>query len=201
MSSAKERILLAAVGLFNEHGTGKVSTNHIAAGAGMSPGNLYYHYKNKEEIIRGILEQMYTSWTPVWSVSDHMQVTEEDLRERLLLNFQILWEYRFFYREAVVLLQSDERLQREHTRMMERRMEDQETFVSMFIRDGVLRKDLTPVNLRKLLTAAWIIANNWLGFLEMNGTDVSPERFQEGAELIWSVFAPYLAADVHREEG
>jgi len=54
----RERIIEMAIRLFNEQGTGAVSTNHIAGALEMSPGNLYYHFRNKEEIIRAILERM-----------------------------------------------------------------------------------------------------------------------------------------------
>ena len=47
----RDRILAAALELFNQQGERKVTTNHIAAHLGMSPGNLYYHFKNKQEII------------------------------------------------------------------------------------------------------------------------------------------------------
>src|SRR2546429_8931361 len=58
----KERIVETAIRLFNEQGTGAISTNHIAEALSMSPGNLYYHFRNKEEIIRAILERMITQW-------------------------------------------------------------------------------------------------------------------------------------------
>ena len=47
----RDRILNAALELFNQQGERKVTTNHIAAHLDMSPGNLYYHFKNKQEII------------------------------------------------------------------------------------------------------------------------------------------------------
>ncbi|MCF6310208.1 MAG: TetR/AcrR family transcriptional regulator [Sulfurimonas sp.] len=35
-----------------------VTTNHIAKAAGISSGNLYCHYKNKEQIIREIYQEI-----------------------------------------------------------------------------------------------------------------------------------------------
>lgn len=190
---AKERIIETAIRLFNEQGTGKVSTNHIAAAAGISPGNLYYHFHNKEEIIGAILDQMYARWNPVWFLDREVQLTQEHLRNRLLMNFEILWDFRFFYREAIVLLLSDETLKQKHIQMMNSRFMDQEDFVSRFVQDGVLHIHQGSEQIRKLLTACWIVANNWLAFLEINGIAVTSEQFAEGVELIWAILLPYLA--------
>ena len=57
MNKTKEKILVVALDLFNRHGTRAITTNHIAEACDMSPGNLYYHFKNKEQIIFALFEK------------------------------------------------------------------------------------------------------------------------------------------------
>lgn len=190
--STKRRIIQTAVQLFNEQGVGKVSTNHIAAAASMSPGNLYYHFKNKSEIIGAILHQMYEEWNEVWALPKHERLSRQHLEQRLMMNFEILWRYRFFYREALSLLQADEDLRQKHNAMMQTRLVEQQAFVQRFVTDGVLQIEADAEQLEKLLISCWIIANNWLTFLEMNGRPVDEEAFKEGVGFIWAILTPYL---------
>ena len=62
--SNRERIVDTALQLFNERGSATVSTNHIAAAARISPGNLYYHFRNKEEIVRALFERLFDTHRP-----------------------------------------------------------------------------------------------------------------------------------------
>ncbi|MGL4370327.1 MAG: TetR/AcrR family transcriptional regulator, partial [Spirochaetota bacterium] len=63
----REKIIETAVALFNEKGAHSVTTNHIADKMGMSPGNLYYHYRNKQEIIREIFDMIALEFTRIWT--------------------------------------------------------------------------------------------------------------------------------------
>ena len=64
----KIRILDAALALFNEGGTDTVTTNHIAEALSMSPGNLYYHYRNKAEIVRELFARIKGEWAANYAV-------------------------------------------------------------------------------------------------------------------------------------
>ena len=54
-SKTAERILAAALTLFNEQGENAVTSVDIAMELDISPGNLYYHFKGKEQIIDGLV--------------------------------------------------------------------------------------------------------------------------------------------------
>src|ERR1044071_6890013 len=90
----RKRVLDAALQLFNERGTAVVSTNHIAAAASISPGNLYYHFRNKEEIIRTLFEQLFDAHDHIFEVPNDGAPTFADLRRIVRLNFDLLLEYR-----------------------------------------------------------------------------------------------------------
>ena len=49
-----ERILEVTLDLFNRFGEPNVSTTLISAELGISPGNLYYHYPAKDELINAL---------------------------------------------------------------------------------------------------------------------------------------------------
>lgn len=136
---------------------------------------------------------MYEEWNEVWALPEQVRLEQRDLEQKLIMNFEILWRYRFFYREALSLFQADEALRRQHAAMMETRLVEQRAFVQRFIDDGVLYfQETDSLHLQKLIQSCWIIANNWLSFLEMNGQAVDKEGFKEGVNLIWAILSPYL---------
>ena len=95
-----------------------------------------------------------------------------------------------------MLLLTDENLNQKHIEMMNNSMLVQEAFVGRFIQDGVLHFPHGKDQLRKLITACWIVANNWLSFSEINGEIINSEKFTEGVELIWAILTPYLVINV-----
>ncbi|WP_458125322.1 TetR/AcrR family transcriptional regulator [Paenibacillus sp. Z3-2] len=193
MNKTKEKVMETAIAMFNLEGTSSVSTNHIAKELGISTGNLYYHFKNKEEIIRAILEKMIQEWDMVWQVPvSNWQPTLEDLKSIIRYTFQLQWKYRFFYRELIVLMKMDPLLKDRHQRIQGQRMDEQKEFIQLFIEVGVLRLPEDPSQMDSLLTICWIISNYWLAFLETNNETVSKEQMEQGIQLIMTVIGPYI---------
>src|SRR5262245_14900744 len=113
--NTRDRILATALRLFNESGTAAVSTTHIADALGISPGNLYYHFRNKEEIIRALFEQQFARWEALYPMPADRLPTLDDLQQVVRASFTTGWEYRFMYRELIALLRRDEQLQHRWT--------------------------------------------------------------------------------------
>src|SRR5215216_5193871 len=121
--STREKILDTALALFNKNGTATVSTNHIAEAAGMSPGNLYYHFHNKEEIIRALFERLHAANAAGFELPIGKQPSLHDLQEFIRFNYKTLWQYRFAYRELVALLRSDPKLKNRFVEVRQRGLE------------------------------------------------------------------------------
>ncbi len=190
----QEAILTAAIDLFNKSGTAAISTNHIAAAAGISPGNLYYHFQNKEHILRAILEQMTGVWDEVHVLPEDAAFTVETLRQILRRNFELVWRYRFFYRELVALLRHDRELAKRYRAIRQRRQSQQLQWFQQLAASGALRQPVSSVEAESLLTIGWLVSDYWLAFLESGGESVNADQIQQGVDLIMRVYAPYFNA-------
>lgn len=66
-SGTKQRIIDAAIHLFNTHGLANVRLQQIADETGISVGNLAYHYKNKDAIVAAVYEQLFVEFHEILS--------------------------------------------------------------------------------------------------------------------------------------
>ena len=186
----QQTVLQRAVELFNEQGTGAISMNHIAEAASISPGNLYYHFKNKEEIIRTILDQMILDWNVLYQSPSPETFDIDALRQFLKQSFTLVWKYRFFYRELVVLLRKDDLLRQRYEAIQQQRLADQNAFLQQMIKLNGMNKD--TAELSNALRIAWILSENWILHLEITGQPVNEQTTQEGVELVLHILTPYL---------
>lgn len=184
-------IIRTAVRLFNESGTQAVTTNHIARAAGISPGNLYYHFKNKEAIIRAIfgrmVEEMNTAWQP--PVDRPPQLG--DLNDMLTKILCLLWGYRFFQRELVALLHRDTELRQHYSAIRSQRWNEMNGFFRALASQGVLRQP-EDATMGALLKIGWLVCEHWISHLDIDGRDVDQESVREGVELLVHLWRPYL---------
>ena len=192
-------ILRTAIRLFNETGTRAISTNHIAEAMGVSPGIIYYHYRNKEEIIRAIYAEIVCFFNRVRKVPRDRVVTLDDLLDLTAKMFHYLWEYRFFLREATSLMQRDALLKQRFREVQRRRMVQVRHFFKGLILGGVMREPADPQALEALATITWIVTNNWLNHLMVDDGPLGPENVRKGVELMLYVLRPHLTEQAAAE--
>jgi len=105
-----ERILAAALLLFNRFGEPNVSTTAISAELGISPGNLYYHYPAKDELINSLFDQFEDKLGELLRAADDVSHVEDAWLFFHML-FELIWSYRFLYRDLNDLLSKNRRLE------------------------------------------------------------------------------------------
>jgi len=193
-SKRREQILQTARQLFNEQGASNVTTNHIAAAMGISPGNLYYHFRSKEAIIAAIVEQMVSSWDPMYDVDLTGSFNLDTLASMQRLHFELLWEYRFFYREVPTLLRRDPELKARYFEIRDQRIVQQIELVKTIAQTGAIRL-VSDEELHQLFTITWMLADTWLAFQELEEDwDESKLAFyiERGVTHLVSLYKPYF---------
>jgi AcrR family transcriptional regulator len=193
--NTRERILDIALRLFNEAGTDAVSTNHIAAALGISPGNLYYHFSNKEEIIRAIFERLFATWDTDLTLPSHRAPVLDDVQRLVHDNFKIMWKYRFVYRELAALLRRDPKLRSHYEAVRQRGFSDFRQLFAEFVTAGVLAPPDGPDEVTRLAELCWLISEFWLPSVEVSGQAVDSEAMRHGVELMMQVLRPYILTD------
>jgi len=193
--STRERILDSALTIFNEGGTAAASTNHIAAACGISPGNLYYHFRNKEEIIRALFERMFARWEQPAAIPDDRPLALTDIRGITRNAFTVLWDYRFVYRELIALLRRDEYLQRRWVEVRERGFNGFRELIEHFAAAGVLRYPADPDELIRLTELCWLISEFWPASVEVSGQQLDDTQLERGVTLLLQVLQPYIIID------
>lgn len=187
-----ERILATALQLFNESGTAPVSTNHIADALGISPGNLYYHFRNKEEIIRALFEQQYARWDAIYALPGDRMPTIADLQRLVRATFVAGWEFRFIYRELIALLRRDEQLRRRWVEVRARGFDGFRQLVDLFVAAGVLHDPGDPSVVTRLAELVWLISEFWLASVEVSGETVDAAQMEHGVMLMLQVLDPFM---------
>ena len=98
-----ERILVTSLALFNRYGEPNTSTGMISAELNISPGNLYYHFPSKDELINTLFEHYAQALDNLLAASEDVR-NVEDAWFFLHSLFELIWQYRFFYRDLNHLL-------------------------------------------------------------------------------------------------
>lgn len=151
-------ILDAARHLFTQHGIDPVTTNQIAAEAGISPGNLYYWFRSKAEIVRALFDE--------WA--ERMRIPTEQVSEPVDA-LRALWNrttqtqqpdpaYAFFLRDLLPLLHTDPVLAKAYRQGYTTRRDEFVRAIERIIDAGLLYPPASPTTIRDLVSLLWLVS-------------------------------------------
>jgi AcrR family transcriptional regulator len=198
-NDTRERILDAALALFNADGSHAVSTRHIASRLGISPGNLYYHFGNKEEIVLCLYQRIEAQLEAILTPQDGAPQSFDTVLAYLDAIFAHLWEFRFFYRDVNTLLREVPGLKERYRELAERvRLRSRAIFDSMVAAGWM---DATAEQLDVLTTNAWILLTQWFTHRQVvdRRRTIQSSDIREGIRHLVALFTPLLRAPQRRQ--
>jgi AcrR family transcriptional regulator len=188
----RQRILEAALRLFNERGTPQVTTNHVAADAGLSPGNVYYWFRNKQDIVHALVLQWLDAVERQGEEAHDQPAHVHSLWDDMTLTAEIDWKYRFIGREMLSLLHDDPELTCVYRRTYQRRLAAQLAYARRLVRAGMLCEPAPPRSLEDLVEAMWLVIENWKVHRMLMSDDGVYGWPSSGVRPLLAVLAPYL---------
>jgi AcrR family transcriptional regulator len=186
----RQRILDTALRMFNLQGEPNVTTNHIADELEISPGNLYYHFRNKDDIIEQLF-QRYEERMDTALVSPDSRLRDlEDIWLQLHLVFECIWEYRFLYRDLVDILSRNRRLRLRFARILKRAADGASSGMKGLVQAGVMRASAAEVE--ATATNILVIATFWMNYASVRGDKDEDEAIRSGIVQVMMLLSPLL---------
>lgn len=194
--NTRERILDAALELFNEHGEQHVATNRIADELDISPGNLHYHFRTKADLVITLFERYERRMLELLATPDSGLADIEDIWLFLHLVFETIGEYRFLYRDLTDLCDRFERLRLRFQAIIRLSMQ-----TARALSEGLARRDQLHASrneLDALVRNIVLVSTFWLAFDQVVERD-GQARPDRAVWQVMSLISPYLSGEPRDE--
>jgi AcrR family transcriptional regulator len=197
----RQRILDTALMLFNRDGEPNVTTADIADEMNISPGNLYYHFRNKDDIIGELYAALEGKLAPLLDVPPGRSVSVEDLWLLLHLLFERMGEYRFFYRDLDEITSRNRRIALHFADLIRRGEAAVQTLADGLAQAGVLQA--TTRERSALARNVALVATYWMSFQRVSHAATTAAAHGDAARLdpgeaayqVLALVAPFLVGD------
>ena len=186
----RQRILDASLAMFNEQGEPNVTTNHIADELEISPGNLYYHFRNKDDIIEQLFARYEERMDTALVAPEGRLRDLEDIWLQLHLVFEAIWDYRFLYRDLVDILSRNRRLRLRFARILKRAADNATSGMRGLVQAGVMRASAAEVE--ATATNILVLATFWLNYSSVRGDKDENEAIRRGIVQVMMLLSPLL---------
>ena len=192
----RERILETSLVLFNRFGAPNVTTADIADEMNISPGNLYYHFRNKDEIVGELFAAYEARVLPLFAVPSERRADVEDLWLLLHLLFEHMWAYRFLYRDLDELASRNRKVGARIGELLRRCRGTMVELCEGMVESGSMHA--TQAEIAAVAGNVVLVATYWMSFHRLAAaTRDSGDSLDlgQGAHQVLALIAPFLVGD------
>ena len=187
----RDKIVYASLKLFNESGERNITTNHIASDLSISPGNLYYHFKNKQAIIRDIFDGYSAELLSLFSTVNEPKESLALFKQYLDSIFTLMWKYRFFYANLSQILEQDPLLHQRYLAAQEQLKRNLQLSFNEFIELKLI--EIEEEELQTVITSLHLIILSWLSYQAAVSfkTKITEQVIYQGMLQMTAVLKPF----------
>jgi AcrR family transcriptional regulator len=167
----------------------------ISAELGISPGNLYYHYPAKDELINALFDRYECILNEQLNASEEMRDIEDAWFFMHSL-FELIWQYRFLYRDLNDLLSKNRRLETHFQWAMKHKTHAIKILLDSMRGAGSLTME--PGTVETTVTSMVVVLTYWLSFEYVGDPrhalepTYAPSALVRGTHHVLSLLLPYL---------
>lgn len=189
----RERIVAGTMELMNKYGS-SVGTTQLAEHLNISPGNLYYHFRNREEILHELLTRLESDLEAHLSVTPDTDVSAKELARYLSGGGDILWRYRFFFSAPVELVLRDAQLSKRYREFSGNGIRAVSAIIENVVKVAPSERTLQSTERLYMAENMWVLWTSWPRFYEVSlGREAARDDIDRGQEHIALLLKPYLA--------
>ena len=191
----RQRIIDATVELMNKNGS-VVGTTQLVEHLSISPGNLYYHFRNREEILLEVLVHLQNDLDDVLMLEPGEIPDANRLASVLIGGAKVLWQYRFFFSSSLELVTKDPLLLANYQQFCARGTSQVDAILA-----GILNSPAGAIKLNKtqragLAETLWVLWTSWPRYIEtLAGNKEAEQEMLRNHKSIEFVLKPYLTDD------
>ncbi|MGR5064955.1 TetR/AcrR family transcriptional regulator [Photobacterium sp. DNB22_13_2] len=191
MMKTKDRILSVSLELFNRDGVSQVSTLIIATEMGISPGNLYYHFRGKDEIIATLVNELQNSLTTVSNEYASQVKDFDDYWPFMHTVMALFTHYRFLFRNLDSLNGQNPQIKRKIRTLLLKLRHLCNDMLKHLVELGKLKCDEQSLPL--LADNLLLVSLNWLNYQTLlDDHYTESELARSGVLRLISLVEPYL---------
>jgi len=187
----KDRILQISLTLFNERGLSQVTLRTIAKEMGISQGNLNYHFKKRQDIIKALYLCLVDRMDNIFRDLFEMEIGLPLIFASNAAMIKAFLDFKFFMLDFVQIMRENKEIHQHYLQLQQIRKQQFESIVSLLQQKELVRQEEFEGEFASLQKRMSIVGDFWISSSEILDADHS-KQVDQYKNILSEFIYPYL---------